>query len=149
MQFPIAIPIAGGGSNDPSPRTDPSAVPDHLVGTISGHIPSSTGAPRALVLALEGTATQTATVQVWVQEEQTLAQTQFNDDPNTAKAARRFYAYGDPITLTVGSAQPLLTTVDANTGLIQLAPCPVGRVYFQITSKPAAAATLKVGWLGG
>ncbi len=146
MLFPIQIPIVGGAAADPSPRTDPVAVPDKLTGRIPDYVPSTDSAPRALMLALEGTAAQTATVQLWVCEEDARALQPFSDSPNDGKALRKWYQYGAALTVTVGSAQLVGGTAGASTA-VQL-PCPTGLVYFQVTTKPAADATLKAGWLG-
>lgn len=147
MQFQ-RIDSAGGAAADVDPRTTPQSVQDKSILRIPDTVPGTDTAPKTLALALEGTSAQTMTVQLWVLDDPMAQQIVGNQDDLTAeRAARRYYKYGDALTLTVGQVH-LLTAVAGASTAVQ-APCPVGRVYFQVTTRPAANAVLKVGALGG
>ena len=146
MRFDIKQRLVGGAAADPSPRTAPEAVPDAKLGQIPETQPGNDTAPQTLLLTLEGTTGNTAVVQLWLQDEERQDTFEQGDIPGLGKADRRFYQFGDPITVTVGQlATPTGTAGAATTVKF---PCPYGRVYFQVTTSPAADAVLKAGWLG-
>lgn len=147
MQFPIVIPIVGGASADANPRSAAGSVPDRNIGEIAPCVHNTDVAPKSLLMALEGTASQTAIVQMWVLDEDPRTLNRFGDDPGAGRAERKWYQYGDAITVTVGNAQLVAGVAGADVDVAL--PCPVGKVYFQVTTKPASNADLKVGWLGG
>ncbi|CAB4154576.1 hypothetical protein UFOVP650_17 [uncultured Caudovirales phage] len=131
----------------PDPRSAPQSVPDNAVIRVPDSLPGSGQAPQTLVVALEGTATQTATVQPWVLDEGGNPSSEaFANDPTAARAGRKWYKYGAALTVTVGEAQTL-TAVAGSATTIKM-PCPTGRIYLQVTTHPAANATLKAGYLG-
>lgn len=149
MRFPIQIRSTGGAAADPDPRTSPTTVPEGNIGRIPDSMPNTDQSPRVLGIALEGTAGQTATVQLWVLEDAAMVQSAQTDDPLAEKPSRKYYSYGDPIALSVGAVRSgaVESGSGANAVVVPL-PCPVGRVYIQVTARPAADAILKLGWLG-
>lgn len=128
MRFDNTIAIVGGQADMPEPRALPGSVPESA---IKGTPQTSTGTdeqPPTCILTLEGTAAQTATVQPFVLDEATAPE-------GALPAARRFYSAQASVVVTVGA----LT-------LIRAYP---GRVYYRITSAPAADALLKIGFKSG
>lgn len=131
------IAITGGQADLPDPRSAPEDVPDAAIKKAQNALTGTDEQPVQAVLTLEGTAAQTADVELFVLDEPT------NDDPFispeqvlVAKAARRFYSLGTtPVTVTVGEV-----------AFHRVVPGPV---YYRITSAPAADAVLKIGFVAG
>jgi hypothetical protein len=113
------VQLVGGSADFPDPRLSPDLVPSEAVKLTPRGLPAAGVAPSGMLLALEGTAGQSAQVQVWVAyEEET--------------GLRRYYAVGDPVSLIVGQAQRL--------------PTFPGNVYFQARGIPPDDAVLLVGY---
>jgi len=147
MRSDLQIPSTGGAAADPDPRTSPEQVPDRNVGDVPATMLGTDQSPQTLVVALEGTTGQSATIQLWTIEDP--VNTQIIADPKAEKAARRYYSVGEPLTLSVGDALTFIGEQGSGANvLIAKVPCPIGRVYLQVTTRPAADATIKVGWLG-
>ncbi len=128
------IKITGGQADSPDPRGAPAVVasiPPELLKDTPGTITGTDKAPTTALLALEGTAAQTVTVQAWVLDEPQGKPAE-QDDPKTGDAARQFYSFGNTVVVTVGA-------------IASLPICP-GRIYYRLTSAPAANAVLKIGF---
>lgn len=146
MRLPFRIPL-GAAETNPNPRSSPTTVPEKNLIVIPDVETGTDESPKSLVLVLEGTAANTAVVQPWIVDDTVNPKNlQFAEEFVTEKANRKYYQYGTAVTLTVGVAQLLVGTAGAST-TVPL-PAPKGRVYLQVTTGPAAAADLKVGWLG-
>lgn len=113
-------------------RTTPQSVPDtHLLDTPT-HLPSTDTQPTRVLLGLEGTAADTATVQQWALDDPT--QAGFDKAPQAA-ADRKWHKVGTTKALTVGT-------------ILEEKAYP-GKVYYQITVPPLAVATLLVAFAAG
>lgn len=132
MQFE-KIAIAGGQANTVDPRTTPADVPAALIKSTPPTLPNTDQPPTVVVLALEGTAAQTVTVQQWALDES--VEVPFADSPSAVNAARRFYSVGATFVVTVGA--------------LSYQRAVPGKVYYRLTSAPAADATLKIGYAAG
>lgn len=129
------IKITGGQADSPDPRGAPNVVasiPPELLKDTPGTITGTDKAPTTALLALEGTAGQTVTVQAWVLDEPQGKQADL-DDPKVNDSARKFYSLGATVLVTVGA-------------ITQLTICP-GRIYYRLTLAPAADAVLKIGFI--
>lgn len=113
--------IVGGAAADVSPVTSPGLVPESRICTVRDRIPSTDSEPCALRIGLLGTATQTAVVSIWMCVDSENVRT-------VSVENRRWLLLQSGVTLTVGS----MTRVRA---------CP-GNIYVQVTTVPAANATL-------
>jgi len=128
------IKITGGQADTADPRGIPAVVasiPPELIKETPGTITGTDKAPTTALLALEGTAAQTVTVQAWVLDEPQ-GKPEQADDPTTGNGARKFYSFGNTVVVTVGAVQSLPI-------------CP-GKIYYRLTSAPAADAVLKIGF---
>jgi hypothetical protein len=138
MQFEMKRPITGGQSADPDPLADPEEVPPAALMKIPLSLRNSDTIPGGLIFTLEGTAAQTASVEVWTLDdtgEDRLAS--MPDIPTDAeKLAREFY---------LATAAAIVVTVDELTKLpaTDVMPGP-GTIYIRLTAVPAADAVLKV-----
>lgn len=130
MQFQT-IKITGGQADTVDPRASPAAVPAALIKATPATVTNTDKNPANVLLTLEGTAAQTVTVQQWALDEGQVDPS-LADNPTAGDAARKFYKFGAAQVVTVG-------TIVAITAL-------PGRVYFQLTSAPAADAVLKIGY---
>lgn len=126
------ISITGGASDEADPRSAPESVkPEHMKdapATVQG----TDNVASRILLALEGTASQTCAVTLYALDES--VQPAF-DSPKPVLADRRFYKLAGPVTVTVGATQEL--------------PAWPGRIYFRLTSQPAADAKLLIAFLAG
>lgn len=124
-----------GGQVLPDPRTTPGSVPLAAVRCTPATLTQTDNLSSVVVLALEGTAGQTAQIERYVQAEtpQNLLQA---DSPKSLLTDRRFYKVpGGPLTITVGE--------------VKEAPSYPGQVYYRVTTAPAANATLLIGYRSG
>lgn len=132
MRFMNEIGITGGGAADPDPRTAPEDVPKDQILRVPLIISGTDDAPTALGAILEGTAAQTADVEVYVQDEGPI-QPFGSGAPDPDPADLRYYLMVAAETVTVGTYTRLVE------GLITS-----GKVYIRVSTKPAANATLNV-----
>lgn len=133
MHFFRRMPIAAAGV-DVDPRATPATVRDDRLFEIPDTLRGSDGEVKRLLLALEGTAGQSATLEVYALDEATGPQ-RTADSPTAGKDARRFYrADTAGIVVPVGSLRQFTENLPSK-----------GTVYLRVTVAPAAAATLKVG----
>jgi hypothetical protein len=130
------IAITGGQANTPDPRTNPGDVPAQLIKDTPTVLSNTDSPPTVAAITLEGTATQTVTVQMFALDEPATANQAMADDPSAGASARRFYA---------AHAAGVVVTVGATT-YFRAIP---GKVYYRLTSAPAANATLKIGFAAG
>lgn len=136
MHFDLQRVLVGGASADPDPRGVPSViatVPSAAMMSIPPVLPRTDTTPWRLLLALDGTAGQTATVEVWA-----LTETQHPGAPPPLLTydelgARDFHLAAAGTIITVGTLAEVLDVI----------PGP-GRIYVRVTVFPAANATLKV-----
>jgi len=127
------IRVPGGGADTPDPRASPATVPASHIKETPTTVTGTDRNPSSVLLTLEGTAGHTVTVQQFAQDDtQALEKAAFLDDPNTGAAARRFYSFGATQVVTVGA-------------VVALTALP-GKVYYRLTSLPAADAILKIGF---
>ena len=131
----------GGQPADPDPRTSPEDVPDRALSRASLTLRNSDTIFRRVLLTLEGTSPQTATVDLYAQNDQGLdRQATMTTNPVLTpeeRAARRFYRFATGIIVTVGRFQELLVDI----------PTP-GNIYVRVTSVPAANSIVLVAFAG-
>lgn len=137
MRFTMKRRLTGGQAADPDPRTDPGDVPDDATFVMKLSLRNSDTIPRRMILTLEGTALQTAIVEIWTLDDMGEDRQAGMPDPLTLtqRAARQFYnctALG-ALTVTVGELLEFPTVM----------PSP-GTVYVRVTTVPAADSVLKV-----
>ncbi len=128
MRFDNTILITGGQADLPDPRVSPGTVPDSAIKESPKTLTGTDDQPPTCVLTLEGTAAQTVTVQPFVLDEATAGE-------GVVASARRFYSPGAGVVVTVGAIT-----------LVRAFP---GKVYYRLTSAPAADAILKIGFKSG
>ncbi len=138
MQFEMKRRIVGAQAADADPRTAPEDVPALALLKIPLTLRNSDEIPGELLFALEGTAAQTAAVEIWAQDDTgTDRLASMPETPTSGELAdREFYLATDaPIVVTVGELTRLQTA--------DIMPSP-GTIYVRITTVPAADAVLKV-----
>ena len=128
MRFEV-IQITGGQADLPDPRSAPQSVPSSAIKETPKTLSGTDEAPPTCVLTLEGTAGQTVGVTPYLLDEVT-------DVEGGAAGARRFYA---------AVAAPIVVTV----GAVVLTRAYPGKVYYRLTTAPAADALLKIGFKSG
>lgn len=132
MRFDL-IRITGGQADTPDPRAAPADVPHSHIKETPQTVTGTDRNPGNVLFTLEGTAGHTVTVQQFVLDEtQQLEQAPFQDNPVANLADRRFYSFGATQVVTVGQ-------------VVELVALP-GKVYYRLTSAPAADAVLKIGY---
>lgn len=121
------------------PRVAPALVPwDHII-TVPRTVPNTDTAPLFCKLTLEGTAANTAVVELWVVDESdVVAPGQTTGDP----AALKWYKLqNDP------DQGPVVSNLTVTVGILSTRfAAQNGRVYFRVTTGPAAAATLLIAY---
>lgn len=124
------IRMAGGASGDPDPVASPALVQPETIKATPPTLSQTDHPPTKIVLALDGVATQTCSVQIYALEERG----PLSEDPPAA--AREFVVLAAAVTVTAGAAA-------------QIVPCFPGKLYFRCTSKPAADSRLLIGYAAG
>jgi len=132
MQFE-KIAITGGQASTVDPRTTPADVPANLIKTTPPTLNNTDQPPSVTVFALEGTAAQTVTCQMFALDES--VEVPFADSPSAVNAARRFYSVAASFVITVGA--------------LSYARALPGKIYYRLTAAPAADATLKISFAAG
>jgi hypothetical protein len=127
MRFTARFP---GGATTANPRTDPDDVVAGSVLRATAFISNTDTPPRRTMLALEGSAGNTATVQLWVRDTKE-PHAYVEPGPGEVSGAE-WYELGVPVALTVG---------EAAFG----EPIPEGQFYLQVTVASAAASEIKLG----
>lgn len=137
MQFEMKRALEAGQAADPDTSV-PESIPERALMRIPLAIRNSDEIPTRLLFALEGTAAQTASVEIWAQDDTgTDRMASMPEQPTPAQlAARQFYlATASPIVVTVGELTEL------QTGDVMPGP---GTIYVRVTAVPAAASEIKV-----
>lgn len=126
MRFISKISIPAGGTT-PSPIPDASLIDLEAVFVVEASLLNTDTAGRKSLLALEGVALQTATIQFWVLDDEG-----FNRVNDFDVANAKWSKLEAPIVLTVGEA------VDGP-------PLSGGRIYVEVTVGAVAASVIKIG----
>ena len=134
MRFEHVRSITGGQAADPDPRTNPGDVPFQALLKCPETLGNSDTIPGRLILALEGTAAQTASVEIWALDEPPASPNVGNVPSQAQRAARQFHE---------ATAAPIVVTVGALAEHASIMPMP-GIIYVRITAAPAGDAVLKV-----
>jgi hypothetical protein len=127
MKFAHLINSTGGAAADVNPRTTPATVPSSSVFRNDAHF---------VAVALEGTAGQTGTVQLWGLDDV---------DEQKPAAERKWYQVGNAFDVDVGQiVGPSGPIGSGGSAVTVRVPCPRGNVYLQVTTRPAANAVFKL-----
>lgn len=136
MKFDHTIAITGGQADTVDPRSAPQSVLERYIKQTPPTLPNTDQSPTVTALTLEGTASQTVTVQAYALDDTAVQDAAKQaDNPRAVEAARRFYAVGATQVVTVGEIS-----------YVRSVP---GSVYYRLTSAPAADAVLKIGFAAG
>lgn len=138
MRFDARIPVASAAAATaecPDPASSPGTVPAKYVFELGFALGASQTPMRRILLALDGTAGETLTVELWAVDDATWPD-QNADDPSAGLAARRFYRVGAAATtVTAKQVEEITAEVPAR-----------GRVYARVTGGTlASAGTLLIG----
>lgn len=137
MLFLLQRAIAGGAAADPNPRGTASeigAVPDEAITTLPLTLRGTNAPPGNVVLVLDGTAGQSAEVEVWAQSQTILTPGTYREPLTVAERQAREFHLAGTVTVPVGLAMSLATP--------WFGP---GNVYFRVVTAPASDAVLRVG----
>lgn len=126
MRFISKISVGAGGTT-PNPRTDPSLITTEAVFVVEPSLLSTDTAGRKSLIALEGVALETASVQIWILDDEGFSRV---NDFDVANA--QWYELGSPVSLTVGET--------ANGPAL-----PGGRIYVEVVTGATAASVVKIG----
>ncbi len=129
------ISLAAAASDMPDPRTNPADVPFVAIKPTPQTLTNTDETPTTVVLALEGTTGQSATVTLYVLDEPSSDVFAAPENPHSGDAARRFYQASAATSISVGSVT-----------LLRALP---GKIYYRVTGAPAAASVLKIGFAQG
>lgn len=128
MNFGVALKYT---ATTPDPRATPDTVPEQYIFTVTPNPNSSPDVPvTAMLAALEGTAADTATFELWALDEPFNPPGIFPQVPQAA-AERRFYKLVAATAVIVGNT-------------LLLTPAYPGRVYLRCTVAPTAEVTVKL-----
>lgn len=129
------ITLAAGAADMPDPRVAPASVPFDAIKETPKTLVSTDELPTTCVLTLEGTTGQDATVQAYLLDEPAAGSDPFPANVHAGDASRLFYQAGEAVTVVVG--------------VVSLTRAWPGKVYYRVTSAPAAASVLKIGFKSG
>lgn len=129
------IALAAGAADMPDPRTNPADVPFVALKETPKTLTNTDELPTTCVLTLEGTTGQDATVQAYVLDEPDPRVFAAPENIHAGDADRKFYLAGEVVTVVVGT--------------VSLTRAWAGKVYYRVTSAPAAASVLKIGFQSG
>ena len=116
-----------GTATSIDPRTAPANILLDRVFIVEPSLLNTGIAPRKVLVGLEGTAANTATVQFWVLDDSGFSSTD-TFDPSTAL----WYSIGAVVVATVGE-------------VVDGPALPGGRIYVEVTVASAAPSVIKVG----